>query len=226
MVIFTRMKLIESLLFAIWFGMMQLVMSDDPNWIFQSAEKWNEEWKSGSWNYMEDIAIERSKTAVIGGVYAKIFSRPDASVLDIGCGEGGISDYLNSAQKSKYVGIDISSEAIGIAKKKRPGIKFIDIAANIYSPSQKFDVIIFSEVLYYLPYESMIKKYIDILSDDGIMIISIFQKDNKMIYENIFNAARSLLNKIDEVELAGETRKKKDGVKLKTAFHVEIYKKK
>ena len=48
-----------------------------------------------------------------------MFTPPNSSVLDVGCGEGAISDFLLPQQKARYVGIDISKEAIHLAKTRR-----------------------------------------------------------------------------------------------------------
>lgn len=92
---------------------------DEKQWLYQSENKWNKEWKNGEWTYMETNAIERSRIAVIGGVFIPMFTNKTSSVLDIGCGEGSISDFLNDIQKTKYVGVDLAKEAIQLAKKNR-----------------------------------------------------------------------------------------------------------
>ena len=92
---------------------------DEKQWLYQSENKWNKEWKNGDWTYMETNAIERSRIAVIGGVFIPMFTNTTSSVLDIGCGEGSISDFLNDIQKTKYVGVDLAKEAIQLAKKNR-----------------------------------------------------------------------------------------------------------
>ena len=72
------------------------------DWMFQSEQKWDQQWKSGAWEYMDKIAVERSKIAIIGGVFAHIYTNTNASVLDMGCGEGAMSDFLSEGQKQHY----------------------------------------------------------------------------------------------------------------------------
>ena len=43
------------------------------------------------------------------------------------------------------------------------------------------------------------------------------------MYENIFNTARALFNKVDEIDVGGWTMKTQNGKREKTAFHVEMY---
>ncbi|MBD3163880.1 methyltransferase domain-containing protein [Candidatus Woesearchaeota archaeon] len=59
-------------------------------------------------------------------ICAKIASLENSSVLDIGCGFGGLYRYLNSSRVKdfSYLGIDIMPEMVDIARKKNPTAKF------------------------------------------------------------------------------------------------------
>ncbi|KAJ1420464.1 S-adenosyl-L-methionine-dependent methyltransferase [Ochromonadaceae sp. CCMP2298] len=197
----------------------------DQQWLFQSEAKWNKEWKSGAWTYMDTVAVERARVAVISGVLIPMFGNANASVLDIGCGEGPIADFLTPHEKSKYVGVDISKEAIGAAKRARgPPLKFVHAAAHEFVPNHKFDVVVFSEVLYYVEYEKVLKQYEGYLNPGGVIIISIFHQSDALMYENISNFARKEFVKVDEIDIGGFTKKSKDGKSERTACHIETYK--
>ena len=196
----------------------------EDQWLFQSESKWNKEWKSGAWTYMETVAVERSRIAVIGGVFIPMFANANASVLDIGCGEGSISDFLPDSQKQKYVGVDIAKEAIIAAKKARgPPLKFVHATAHQFVPQHKFDAVVFSDVLYYVEHEKVLKQYEGYLNPRGIIIISIFHQSEALMYEAIFKFARETFDKVDEIDVSGFTKKSKDGKVEKTAFHIEVY---
>lgn len=199
-------------------------MECEDQWMFQSEKQWDKEWKSGAWTYLEKIAVERSRIAIIGGVLIPMYTGGNSSVLDIGCGEGAISDFLSPIQRSRYVGVDISKEAISVAKASRGAPrKFVHAAAHLFSPMHKFDVIIFSDMLYYVEHEKILKQYDSYLNPNGIVIISIFHQTEKLMYEHIFNFARTLFLQVDEIDVGGYTIKKKGGSREKTAFHVEVY---
>lgn len=196
----------------------------EDQWLFQSESKWNKEWKSGAWTYMETVPVERSRIAVIGGVLIPMFANKNASVLDIGCGEGSISDFLTEDQKHKYVGVDLAKEAIVAAKKARgPPLKFVHAAAHQFVPQHKFDAIVFSDVLYYVEHEKVLKQYESYLNPRGIIIISIFHQTDKLMYEQIFEFARKTFDKVDEMDVSGFTKKSREGKMEKTAFHIEVY---
>lgn len=201
----------------------------ENQWLFQSESKWDKEWKSGAWDYMEFMAVERSRIAVIGGVLIQIYASKshNMSTLDIGCGEGSISDFLKPSQKVGYVGVDLSKEAIHVAKQKRGApMRFVHAAAHKFQPIHKFDVIIFSDVLYYVEYEKVLNQYDTYLNQNGIVIISIFHQKEQLMYENIFNYARTKFDYIDEIDVGGYTKKNKDSTREKTAFRIEVYRKK
>ncbi|WP_162992605.1 class I SAM-dependent methyltransferase, partial [Bacillus velezensis] len=58
--------------------------------------------------------------------YSSKFNREPYSVLDIGCGQGQVIQYLNSRfQKIELTGIDSSAQAISSAKKLGINASFI-----------------------------------------------------------------------------------------------------
>lgn len=199
----------------------------ESQWMYQTEKKWDEEWKSGQWSYMETQPVERSRVAVIGSVFCQLYAPQNSSILDIGCGEGLIADFLSDSQKFHYVGLDISKEAIQLAKLKHSyPMRFVHTAAHEFIPLHNYDVIIFSDVLYYVEYEKIIDKYISHLNPLGIFIISIFHPPQKLLYENIFKYARSKMEMIDDIDIYGKTRKTSSSKLEDTAFHIEVYKKK
>jgi 2-polyprenyl-3-methyl-5-hydroxy-6-metoxy-1,4-benzoquinol methylase len=205
-----------------------MLVSAKEQWLFQSEKKWDKEWSSGAWTYQETVPVERARIAVIGGVFVPMFAPGrNASILEIGCGEGAVTDFLPDSLKAHYVGVDISKEAIMIAKtKRRPPIRFVHAAAHRFEPNHKFDIVIFSEVLYYTEYEKIIDQYLNYLNPKGVVIISIFQMEGKPKYENIFAYAAKVMDHLDVVDVSGNTKKNKEGTIEKTAFKIEVFRKK
>jgi len=80
------------------------------------SDEWNKEFSSGRWSCLDENPAERARHAVIGMYCRKYF--PSGNILDVGCGVGTLVDFLSDKQKKKYIGIDISSEAINIGRKK------------------------------------------------------------------------------------------------------------
>ena len=194
---------------------------------------------------MDLVPVERAKVAVLAEM-TKIYDNNNLTtsgvadsegkyILDVGCGEGSMLDFLSREDRRVYVGIDISREAIRAARAKRPQGRFVHALAHSYVPRRsgtKFRLIIFSDVLYYIDHESTLQRYNDeLLASNGLVIISIFQKPdtNGVLYENIFLSARSIFDKIDEMHLSGTTQKTAHGndvVTAKTGFRIEVFRKK
>jgi 2-polyprenyl-3-methyl-5-hydroxy-6-metoxy-1,4-benzoquinol methylase len=200
-------------------------------WLYQSEGKWDQQWASGEWDYMDKVAVERSKNAAIGGVLVQMYSHPNASLLDVGCGVGAISDFLLPEQKLQYVGVDLSKEAILRAKVRRTSsgnnmLKFVHSSVYDFKPIHNFDVIVFSDVLYYVDHEKVLEKYRNYLKPKGLLIISIFSNSYGKVasyHEPIFITARKLFAKIDELDIGGYTKKGTNAQLEKTAFHLEVF---
>jgi len=69
-------------------------------------------------------------------------------VLDIGCATGG---FLSSLKPSYGVGIDLSQKMIEIARKKHPNLSFLVQDADTINLKEKFDYIVISNLLDFLP---------------------------------------------------------------------------
>lgn len=80
--------------------------------------------------------------------YCNFFIQPDSSVLEIGCGTGELIAKINGKEKA---GIDFSERMIEEAKKQFPTLDFICMPAEEINLDRKFDVIILSNLVGYLP---------------------------------------------------------------------------
>ena len=141
---------------------------------------WEHQYAKGHWEALRGLP-EVGRYAVIIG-YCRFF-KPDASILDVGCGEGVLLERLKNAGYVHYVGIDISQNAIARAKgKDHLYAEFHCSTAEAYVPARKFDIIVFNEVLYYLKDPCAV---VDALSrhlaSNGIIIISWFDKNKKNV---------------------------------------------
>ena len=117
---------------------------------------------------------------------------PGGSVLDIGCGTGGLTGPLRTAfagTSLTYLGIDLSTLALEQAAARtvaaeQPGdsidARFVQADFDEYRPDRSFDAVIFSESLYYAPEPlRTIRRYTDALADDGIVIVSMWRRPSR-----------------------------------------------
>ena len=76
-------------------------------------------------------------------VYQSLIS-PGQSVLELGCARG---DLLAAVKPSVGVGVDFSEEMIRAARSRHPHLRFVHADAHALKLSDKFDVIILSDLL-------------------------------------------------------------------------------
>ena len=97
------------------------------------------------WGEMQDINIkERTR------IFSKLI-KPGSTVLDIGCGTGTNLKYLIEKNNVISEGIDISSTAVEMAKKRGINAWVSDITKEEFNLDKKYDYIIISEVLEHIP---------------------------------------------------------------------------
>lgn len=134
-----------------------------------SKETWERQYQRKDWDFLRDIC-ELPRYSLIAG-YIRFF-KPAGLILDVGCGEGVLQERLRPEDYSKLIGIDISEVAIRNAQAKaKHHMAYICSPLENYNCREKFDVIIFNEVLYYLRApETIVQKYQEMLNPGGIFI--------------------------------------------------------
>jgi SAM-dependent methyltransferase len=215
-----------SLIVLFFLLCLNVEMSDgETPWVSQSSQSWDAEWKAGFWNYMDAVPIERARLAIIGDIFIPFYSSVNASILDVGCGTGTLLDFLPSRQRRVYLGIDVSKEAIDKARKLRRKARFEVAVAHEYKPKQKFNVIIFSEMLYYVDFEAVLKQYENYLAPNGIIISSLFFKTaDAAIPKKIFSFLESYFHVLDDFEVVGLTRRTQDSPPDRVMSHIQVVK--
>lgn len=101
-------------------------------------------WK-GYWN---DTTIYgpacRHRRRIVGQLLASV---PHQTVLDLGCGDGSLIAELSRALTAEFEGSDISEQALAIARRNVPGVRFFPLDLMNGKPEKIYDVITLSEVL-------------------------------------------------------------------------------
>jgi 2-polyprenyl-3-methyl-5-hydroxy-6-metoxy-1,4-benzoquinol methylase len=138
-----------------------------------SSEDWNREYTSGLWKRLEDMD-ELGHYSVIAGYAGSVAPR---TLLDIGCGHGVLAGHLKIIPYQRYLGIDLSEQAVNEASRRHGDQRtfFEAFDAREFRSDQFFDLIIFNECLYYLgtPRET-IRSYSMLLAPGGKMIVSMW----------------------------------------------------
>lgn len=108
------------------------------------------------------------------GYYSAItrLVRPNSSVLDVGCGNGGLSLYLQEKMGCRVVGLDVSEEAITACKAK--GIKTVKCDIEEEEIPGTYEVIVLSAIMEHLiDPAAVLRKLRDNLVNSGDFIVGV-----------------------------------------------------
>jgi len=106
----------------------------------------------------------------------EIFSKwigDDASVLDIGCGDSYFGEYLVEKKKNiKYLGCDISEEALKMAKQRNLDVIILDAAKGelIAFKDNEFDFVVMSELIEHVVHSEDILKEAARIAKKGVLV--------------------------------------------------------
>ncbi len=148
---------------------------------------WEAEYRSGRWDYLHSLP-EMARYYVIAS-YAS-FTRPSATILDVGCGDGWLLTILNALGFASYQGIDFSSEAISRARALHIANARLTVAdMETWTPLGLFDVIVFNESLYYArqPIRAILQ-YAHWLTPHGALIVSMHRNAESPAIWDAINA--------------------------------------
>ena len=138
-----------------------------------NADAWDREYKSGAWDFLGTMDNLGGLASILG--YCQ-FLNPD-SILDIGCGAGLLARKLKVLPYGAYLGVDLSAEAIAQAASVGDDrTTFMLGGAEDFDTDRRFDVIIFSQILNYIPEpQILLARYAKYLTPSGRIIASLYQ---------------------------------------------------
>ena len=100
----------------------------------------------------------------------------NVKVLEIGCGTGFYTEFLNSLGVKNYTGVDITDIFFNNFKKKFPGYNFIKKDITSDKIEDKFDLIIMIDVIEHIvkesKFDSAMKNIKNCLGNKGVFIVS------------------------------------------------------
>lgn len=140
---------------------------------------WDAEFTGSKWNFIDQTAGDC--------VYSHLETyAQNGSILDLGCGPGNTANELASDLYQNYVGVDISEAALakalnrtrenGRAQKN----SFVRSDFLSYTPTQPFDIILFRESMYHVPFRQvkpLLNKYSKYLKKTGVFIVRLYAGD-------------------------------------------------
>jgi len=146
---------------------------------------WNTEYFTGRWSCLDATPDDCVYRYIVK--YAN-----QGSILDLGCGAGNTGNELPEAAYQDLTGIDISDVAVEKAIERTQQFGRTsknhyaqgDIVA--YQPTQQFDVILFRESIYYVPFskiKGMLERYSSFLGNGGVFIVRLYEYTGR--YEEV-----------------------------------------
>jgi len=142
---------------------------------------WDKEYSGTKWDFIDNTAGDCVYP------YLEKYSN-NGNILDLGCGPGNTANELAANVYQTYIGVDISDAALAKAVRRteesgRTGKNsFVNSDFLAYDPTQEFDIILFRESLYHVPYGQVLpilKKFSKHLKGTGVFIVRLYAGDHR-----------------------------------------------
>ena len=125
---------------------------------------------------MRDSKINANELIEIPQIKAMMPDIKDKMILDLGCGDGGMSRYFAENGAKRVLGLDISNNMIKLAKSKtqQANVEYIvGEMENISKLNEKFDIVFSSLAFHYVEdFEKLMADISGLLKPNGILLFS------------------------------------------------------
>jgi|GEM_PF-987266 len=159
----------------------------------------DEKYRRGDWNFKGESSDELSSTI------RKYLHGGDLLIL--GCGGASILDGFEPTAFSSVLGLDLSAEAVRLASRfARENILFQTGDMVTFQCPRAYDVILFSESLYYVPpsqQEEVLKRLVGHLKLGGVFIVTLAQSKR---YHAIIELIRRCFQIVEDRKFSGSER--------------------
>jgi predicted TPR repeat methyltransferase len=143
---------------------------------------WNKEFGGGKWDGLESTPNDCIYPYIVK--YSNV-----GSILDLGCGSGSTGNELDVNVYRRYLGVDISDVALEKARERTSANRRADnthyCQSDIFSyvPTEKYDVILFRDSIYYIrprrKIAAMLTRYSRYLNEGGVFIVRMYDISGK-----------------------------------------------
>ncbi|MDD3799926.1 MAG: class I SAM-dependent methyltransferase [Novosphingobium sp.] len=129
----------------------------------------------------DDMTLDEAQEAKLAHIAAKLAIRPGDSVLDIGCGWGGMAIYLARHFDCRVTGITLSTEQLALARERaeaagvagRTTFELVDYR-NLAASGAQFDRIVSVGMFEHVgrpQFDTFFDAVSNLLTDDGVMLL-------------------------------------------------------
>jgi 2-polyprenyl-3-methyl-5-hydroxy-6-metoxy-1,4-benzoquinol methylase len=139
------------------------------------AAAFDQKYVSGAWHFPPDDEL-----ALVVRNYLR-----GGDLLLLGCGGSAVLNSLKSSELTSALGIDISEEAIALAARfSSDRISFQVADMVLFECSQFYDVILFSESLYYVSLreqKALLRRFGENLKADGVFVVTVCETTGRYL---------------------------------------------
>jgi len=125
-----------------------------------------------------DQSLDDAQSAKKRHLAAKLLMRPEKTVLEIGCGWGGLALYLAEMYSARVTGVTLSQEQLASAKRRAAEVSLaerIDFRFHDYRDlGNRFDRIVSVGMFEHVGvgfYDTFFNKCAQLLADDGVLLL-------------------------------------------------------
>ena len=146
---------------------------------------------SGHWKADDYAANSKGQAVWAHELIEKMELVGNESILDIGCGDGKITDTLSRRTSGEVVGIDFSGEMIAYAKAAFSKPIFMQMDAQALNFSERFDVVFSNAALHWVKdHQAVLEGIYQALKPKGRAILQMGGEGNG---EKVFEAFHQIL---------------------------------
>jgi SAM-dependent methyltransferase len=156
-------------------------------------------YERGSWRGHNDAGGE------LAALVAHYLRQGDLLIL--GCGGATVLEEVTASGLNSALGVDISAEAIRLANRfAGPRVSFLVQDMELLECSSEYDVILFSESLYYVPAQRqlpLLRRLSGFLREGGVFIVTLAEPER---YSDILGRIRGEFDVRIDRTFAGSSR--------------------
>lgn len=146
---------------------------------------------SGHWKADDYAANSKGQAVWAKELIEKMALKGDESILDIGCGDGKITNMLSQRTNGEVVGVDFSPEMIAYAKETFSKPHFRQMDAQALSFNERFDVVFSNAALHWAKdHDAIVQGIFNALKSQGRAILQMGGAGNG---EKVFEALHQIL---------------------------------
>ena len=142
---------------------------------------WDKDFSGDKWNFIDNTVGDCVYP------YLEKYAQ-NGNILDLGCGPGNTANELSADAYRTYIGVDISEAALAKAVKRtaengrseKNSFACSDFLG--YKPTKEFDIILFRESMYHIPYGQVLEileKYSKSLKKGGVFVVRLYAGDHR-----------------------------------------------